>query len=156
MTDSGRPYHHKLAEVLTELKEKHGYALLYDAHSIASRVPNLFKGKLPDLNLGTANAESCAPEIGYAIAEVIRSGDFSSAINGRFVGGYITRYYGKPKKNVHAVQMEIAQSTYLDEDETYNYNEEKANKLVPKLRDVIHSYLGALADEEKKRQQDST
>ena len=145
-----RPYHNKLTEVIAELKETHGYALLYDAHSIASRVPNLFKGKLPDLNLGTANAESCASEIGYAIAEVIRSGDFSSTINGRFVGGYITRYYGKPKKNVHAVQMEIAQSTYMDEeDESYQYNEEKAEKLIPKLREIISAYLEALNQVDK-------
>lgn len=144
-----RPYHNKLAEVLVQLKERHGYALLYDAHSIASRVPNLFKGKLPDLNLGTANAESCAPEIGYAIAQVIRSGDFSSTINGRFLGGYITRYYGKPGKGTHAVQMELSQSTYLDEEKGYAYSEEKANKLIPKLRDVLTAYLDALKQEEK-------
>ncbi len=144
-----RPYHSKLSEVLTQLKETHGYALLYDAHSIASRVPNLFKGKLPDLNLGTANAESCAQEIGYAIAQVIRSGEFTSTINGRFVGGYITRYYGKPAKDIHAVQMELAQSTYLNEEEEYAYNEEKAEKLTPKLREVLTVYLGALTQNKK-------
>ena len=143
-----RPYHNKLSEVLSQLKDTHGYALLYDAHSIASRVPNLFKGKLPDLNLGTANAESCAPEIGYAIAEVIRSGDFTSTINGRFLGGYITRFYGKPSKGTHAVQMELAQSTYLDEEEGYAYNEKKAEKLIPKLREVLTSYRDALKPEE--------
>lgn len=146
-----RPYHSRLAEVLTQLKEAHGYALLYDAHSIASRVPNLFKGKLPDLNLGTANAESCAPEIGYAIAEVIRSGDFTSTINGRFTGGYITRFYGKPGKGVHAVQMELAQSTYLNEEDSYSYNEDKAEKLILKLREVLTSYLNALKQEDNNK-----
>ena len=138
-----RPYHAKIAEVVAGIKEEHGYALLYDAHSIASRIPNLFKGKLPDLNLGTANAESCAPEIGYAIAEVIRASSFSSTINGRFIGGYITRHYGRPDKNVHAVQMEIGQSTYMDE-ETREYDEEKADKLIPVLKDVVTACLGAV------------
>lgn len=138
-----RPYHAKLSDTLAEIKEEHGYALLYDAHSIASRVPNLFKGKLPDLNLGTANAESCGPEVGYAIAEVIRASDFSSTINGRFIGGYITRHYGKPDKKVHAVQMEIGQTAYMDE-ETREYDEEKAEKLIPVLADVVSALLNAI------------
>lgn len=138
-----RPYHAKLYEVIAKIKEEHGHALLYDAHSIASRIPNLFKGKLPDLNLGTANAESCAPEVGYAIAEVIRASDFSSIINGRFVGGYITRHYGKPAKNVHAVQMEIGQASYMDK-ETREYDEEKAEKLIPVLQDVVNACLKAI------------
>jgi N-formylglutamate amidohydrolase len=138
-----RPYHTKLSEVIAQIKEEHGHALLYDAHSIASRIPNLFKGKLPDLNLGTANAESCAPEVGYAIAEVIRASEFSSIINGRFVGGYITRHYGKPAKNVHAVQMEIGQASYMDK-EAREYDEEKAEKLIPVLQDVVNACLKAI------------
>lgn len=140
-----RPYHAKLTEVITQIKEEHGYALLYDAHSIASRIPHLFKGKIPDFNLGTANAESCAPEIGYAIAEVIRASDFTSTINGRFIGGYITRHYGKPDKKIHAVQMEIGQAAYMDED-TKEYDEEKAEKLIPVLRDVINANLNAIGN----------
>jgi N-formylglutamate amidohydrolase len=138
-----RPYHDKLKEVIAGIKEAHGYALLYDAHSIASRIPNLFKGKLPDFNLGTNNAESCAPELGYAIAEVIRASSFSSTINGRFIGGYITRHYGKPAKNVHALQMEVGQASYMDE-ETIEYDEEKAEKLIPVLKDVVTACLSAV------------
>lgn len=143
-----KPYHAKIAEVLNQLKDTHGYALLYDAHSIASRVPNLFKGKLPDLNLGTANAESCAPEIGYAISEVIRASEYTSSVNGRFVGGHITRYYGKPNKNIHAVQMEIGQSTYMDEGGDFAYNEDKAGKLIPTLQNVLSTLLTTM---DKKR-----
>ena len=149
-----RPYHKKLSTTLAEIKETYGYALLYDAHSIASRVPNLFKGKLPDLNLGTANADSCSPEIGFAISEVIRASDYTSTVNGRFVGGYITRFYGKPNKNVHAAQMEISQVTYMDEDGNYTYNDEKADKLIIVLNDILNAFLGAIQPEEKTRQQD--
>lgn len=137
------PYHAKLAETIAQIKEEHGYALLYDAHSIGSRIPNMFKGKLPDLNLGTNNAESCAPEVGYAIAEVIRASGFTSTINGRFVGGYITRHYGKPDKKVHAVQMEIGQASYMNE-ESREYDAEKAEKLIPVLKDVVTACLSAM------------
>lgn len=143
------PYHKKIAETLTELKDAHGYALLYDAHSIASRVPNLFKGKLSDLNLGTANAESCAPEIGFAVAEVIRSSDFTSTVNGRFVGGYITRYYGKPNKNVHALQMEISQAAYMSEEEPRSFDTQKAEKLRPVLRQVFAALQSSMVQEER-------
>ncbi len=138
-----RPYHTKITEVVAQIKEDHGYALIYDAHAIASRIPNLFKGKLPDLNLGTNNAESCAPECGYAIAEVIRASGFTSTINGRFIGGYITRHYGKPAKHVHAIQMEIGHAAYIDE-ESHEYDEEKAEKLIPVLKNVLNAYLGAM------------
>ncbi len=113
---------------------------LYDAHSIASRVPNLFDGKLPDLNLGTANAESCAPECGHAIAGVIRSSKFTSAVNGRFIGGHITRHYGSPAQQVHAVQMEIAQATYMNETD-FSYDEDKAASLTPVLTEILDACL---------------
>ena len=137
-----RPYHNKITEVLGRIKEKHGYALLYDAHSIASHVPNLFDGKLPDLNLGTVNAESCAPECGHAITDVIRSSNFTSAVNGRFIGGHITRHYGSPAQQVHAVQMEIAQATYMNEAD-FSYDEDKAASLTPVLAEILDAYLGA-------------
>lgn len=133
------PYHNKITEVLGRIKEKYGYALLYDAHSIASRVPNLFDGKLPDLNLGTANAESCAPECGHAISGVIRSSEFTCAVNGRFIGGYITRHYGRPTQQVHAVQMEIGQASYMNETD-FSYDENKAARLTPVLGDVLNAY----------------
>jgi N-formylglutamate amidohydrolase len=137
-----RPYHRKITEVLRQIKEAHGYALLYDAHSIASRVPNLFDGKLPDLNLGTANGESCAPEYGHTIADVIRSSEFTSVVNGRFIGGYITRHYGSPTQQLHAVQMEIAQVSYMNE-ANFKYDEDKATRLIPVLAEVLDAYLGA-------------
>lgn len=108
-----QPYHDALAEEIARVKAKHGYALLYDCHSIASRVPRLFEGKLPDLNLGTVKGESCAPAIETAIVKVMAASPFSHVVNGRFVGGYITRHYGRPQDNVHAVQMEKGQDSHL-------------------------------------------
>lgn len=137
-----QPYHDTLAEALARLRARHGYALLYDAHSIASRVPRLFDGRLPDLNLGTARGASCAPQIEHALAAVLRASPYSTAVNGRFVGGYITRHYGTPAAGVHAVQMEIAQGCYMDEEEEgFPYNEAKAAALRPVLRAVMEALL---------------
>ncbi len=136
-----RPYHAQIAEELGRIKERYGYALLYDAHSIASRVPRLFTGRLPDLNLGTARGTSCDPEIEDSLAKVVSASAFTSAVNGRFVGGYITRHYGQPAERIHAVQMEMAQSSYMDEREGYAYEEAKAAKVEPTLRRLLETFL---------------
>ena len=138
-----RPYHDKIAEELARIKKAHGYALLYDAHSIASSVPRLFEGCLPDLNLGTAWGQSCRHDSQAAIVRVIDASEFSSTVNGRFVGGYVIRRYGRPADHVHAVQMEIAQRSYMEEIVGFPYTEIKARKLKPVLRDVLASFLEA-------------
>ena len=136
-----RPYHDRLAGELARLRSAHGCALLYDAHSIASRVPRLFEGRLPDLNLGTARGASCAPEVETSVAAILRQSAFSSAVNGRFVGGYITRHYGDPAGGIHAIQIEIAQASYMDEVEGSPYNAAKADRLKPVLRAVLTTLL---------------
>jgi N-formylglutamate deformylase len=105
-----RPYHQRLQQALAEIKAHHGYALLWDAHSIFSVLPRFFKGKLPDLNLGTAHGKSCAPGIGEALAKSVEG--YRVALNGRFKGGFITRHYGNPANGVHAVQLELSEATY--------------------------------------------
>ena len=135
------PYHQKLSAELERIKSAHGHALLYDAHSIASHVPRLFDGRLPDLNFGTAHGQSCTPKIESAIVRIIRSSEFSSVINGRFVGGYITRHYGRPADHVDAVQMEIAQCSYMDEIQGFPYDDLKAQRLQPVLRQVLSLLL---------------
>lgn len=136
-----QPYHHQLAVELARLHQIHGYALLYDAHSIASQVPRLFEGLLPNLNLGSARGTSCAPELEQAVAQCLEANAYSSVVNGRFVGGYITRYYGNPAHRIHALQMEITQASYMDEVAGYPYNVTKAAALQPVLRDIIETML---------------
>lgn len=132
-----RPYHDKLASELERIKQQYGYALLYDAHSIMPVVPMLFEGRLPDLNLGTAKGESCNKVISDRLNEQLNSQQhFTHVSDGRFVGGYITRHYGNPAKNVHAVQMELAQSTYMDT-QTGRYDEAKADKLKRVLQPLL-------------------
>ena len=137
-----RPYHAGLMLELARIKSKFGYALLYDAHSIRSRVPRFFDGELPSLNIGTGGGVTANPGLAQRIVEICAAEKgYSSVLDGRFRGGYITRQYGAPGHHVHAVQMELAQNTYMDESPPYEFIEEKADRLRPLLRRVLEEML---------------
>lgn len=134
-----QPYHSALAAELARLREQHGRAVLWDGHSIRSVVPFLFDGRLPDFNLGTAGGASCSPELQERLVGVLEGqADHSFVVNGRFRGGHITRHYGRPHDGIDAVQLELAQSTYMDEDQVL-FDAEKA---APTQR-LIQRLLGA-------------
>jgi N-formylglutamate deformylase len=138
-----KPYHAKLQEELARLKAEHGGALLWDAHSIASRVPRFFDGRLTDFNLGTAGGTSCRAEIGAKMLEIAQgAAGYTSVLNGRFKGGYITRTYGKPDEDIEAVQLELSEITYMDEPHPFGYRKDLAGKVQPHLRAMLESFLG--------------
>ncbi len=138
------PYHKRIASELVAIRGKHGYALLWDAHSIMSEVPSLFDGELPVLNIGTFDGASCSAEIAAAVEEAAKASDFDLVVNGRFKGGYITRHYGQPDENVHSIQLEIAQRAYMDE-KSRAYDESRAGKLRTALRAMLRAYVDAAA-----------
>ncbi|MGH6786309.1 MAG: N-formylglutamate deformylase [Novosphingobium sp.] len=109
------PYHAALAAELERLRARHDRVVLYDAHSIRSRIPRLFAGELPQFNLGTNAGLTCAPELEAALAQVCETSGHTWVANGRFKGGWTTRHYGAPAAGVHAVQMELAMRGYMDE-----------------------------------------
>lgn len=133
-----KPYHAKLAEELARLRERFDYALLWDAHSILSEVPRFFAGRLADFNLGTADGKSCGPGIGEALLAKVSG--YSAVLNGRFRGGYITRHYGDPAGGVHAVQLELAEATYMNESPPYRLRKELAARLRPQLRILMEEF----------------
>jgi len=136
------PYHAALAAEIGRVRERHGYALLYDCHSIRSRVPRLFDGELPVLNIGTNGSSSCAPGIEDAVVSACASQDiFTHVVNGRFLGGWITRHYGQPDTGVHALQMELAQRAYMEETPPWTFDEGRAAAIRPVLRDVLTAML---------------
>ncbi len=137
-----RPYHEKIETTLTTMCEQHGYALLWDAHSIPSIVPRLFAGELPVLNLGSNKSTSCASSIEAAVAKSLSRSPFSNVVNGRFKGGHITRHFGDPGNNIHALQLEIAQRAYMDE-ATGVYDEDRATRLRGTLMELLETYLDA-------------
>jgi N-formylglutamate deformylase len=139
INDYWRPYHQAIAQELARLCAEHGRAVLWEGHSIRSRVPMLFEGQLPDFNLGTAASTSCDPALQARLQACLESQSrFSFAVNGRFKGGYITRHYGTPATGVQAVQLELAQLNYMDE-ESFAYDEAKA----PAVQDLIGRMLQA-------------
>ena len=137
-----QPYHGALRAELDRLLALHGQVVLWDAHSIASVLPRFFEGKLPDLNFGTAEGRSCAPGFQDAVVRVAQAQDkYSVAVNGRFKGGHITRFYGQPERGVHAIQLEMCQCIYMDEDTPFGYAPERAADVQALLRDLAGAAL---------------
>jgi N-formylglutamate deformylase len=135
-----RPYHDALTEEIARIKARYGRVVLWEGHSIRSEVPFLFDGRLPDFNLGTAGGASCSGGLQRKLVHVLEAQkNFSFVANGRFKGGYITRHYGKPIDGIEAIQLELVQGNYMNE-ETFAYDEAKA----PRVQAVIRTLLEAV------------
>ncbi|MGD9832832.1 MAG: N-formylglutamate deformylase [Piscinibacter sp.] len=140
-----RPYHDALREELDRLRERHGRVLLWDAHSICSVLPRFFEGRLPDLNLGTADGRACAAAVQAAAEAPMKAqGGYTHVSNGRFKGGWITRHYGAPGQGVHAIQLELCQCTYMDEIAPFAYRTDLAARIQPLLQRMVASAVQAL------------
>jgi len=134
-----QPYHDRLCAEIDRLRAVHGKVLLWEAHSIASVIPRLFEGKLPDLNIGTADGTACAVVMQDAVHRELRQQPYTWAVNGRFKGGYITRHYGDPAQNVHAIQLEMCQSTYMDESYPYAWRDDEAGQVAAVVERLVRS-----------------
>jgi N-formylglutamate deformylase len=119
-----------------------GYALLWDAHSIASEVPSLFDGRLPDLNIGTNGDLSCAADIRASVSAAADASPYSWVANGRFRGGFITRNYGAPDECIHAMQLELTQRNYMDE-KNLGYDASRAARLVDSIKNMLQAFQDA-------------
>ncbi|MCW5237661.1 N-formylglutamate deformylase [Verminephrobacter eiseniae] len=136
------PYHAQLHAELERIRARHGVAVLWDAHSIRSVLPRFFAGKLPDLNLGTANGASCDPALAQRLLAIARAATgYSAVLDGRFTGGYITRHYGQPAQGLHAVQLEMTQCSYMQEAPPFDYQPQLAAGIEPHLRRMLAAAL---------------
>ena len=135
-----RPYHDALTAEIDRLRDHHGHAALWDAHSIASELPRFFEGRLWDLNFGTGRGSACDLSYVDAILSAVKAQtDFSWILNGRFTGGHITRHYGQPLQAVHAIQLEMSQIVYMDETAPFAFNEGLSQRVRPLLRRMLES-----------------
>lgn len=136
------PYHAALADQIARVKARHGVAVLYDCHSIRSVIPFLFPGTLPVFSIGTNDGSTCAAQVQSATADpCTNAAAMTSVLNGRFKGGWTTRHYGRPYEGVHAIQMELAQSAYLQaEAAPWAYDADRSHN----LRAVLGTILGNL------------
>ena len=136
------PYHAQLRAELDRIRAQHGVAVLWDAHSIRSVLPRFFEGKLPDLNLGTADGASCDPALAQELLQIAKAAEgYTAVLNGRFKGGHITRHYGQPGQGVHAVQLEMTQCSYMQECLPFDYLPERAVQVQPHLQRMLAAAL---------------
>lgn len=132
------PYHAALAAELERVKALHGFAVLYDCHSIRSRIPFLFEGRLPDFNVGSNLGTTCDPAVeALTVARCEAAKGYASVLNGRFKGGWTTRHYGRPGEGLHAIQMELAQAAYCAEAAPWTYDPERAEALRAHLKLIL-------------------
>ncbi|WP_138470502.1 N-formylglutamate deformylase [Poseidonocella sp. HB161398] len=135
-------YHAALEAELQRVKAIHGVAILYDCHSIRSVIPWLFEGVLPDFNIGDNMGETCDPRITAAVRARCDASGRTVITNGRFKGGWTTRHYGRPGEGLHAVQMELAQSSHLaSEDPPFGLDAQKAERLRATLKDILQDLI---------------
>ena len=134
------PYHAALQAEMERVKAIHGFAILYDCHSIRSHIPFLFEGTLPDFNVGTNLGTTCTSDIEAKVAAICaKAPGYTSIINGRFKGGWTTRHYGRPSDRFHAIQMELAQSTYMHEHPPWTYAGDRASHLRVHLKSILET-----------------
>jgi N-formylglutamate deformylase len=137
-----QPYHAALQAELDRMRSSHGSVVLWDAHSIRSVVPRFFQGRLADLNVGSAQGKSCDRSIVQRVMQVAQKHpQYTSVLDGRFKGGYITRHYGRPDAGVHAVQLELAQLTYMEEAYPFTFDEQRASELQVVLREMLETLI---------------
>jgi N-formylglutamate deformylase len=137
-----QPYHQALADELARLKAAHGHALLWDGHSIKGDLPWLFEGRLPELNVGTVDGASCDARLCAGLMAVLSAQSrYSHITDGRFKGGYITRRFGRPARGVHAVQLEMCWSTYMEEAPPWRLSRKRCAELQPLLRSLLTSMI---------------
>lgn len=130
-----KPYHQELQRLIKQTKDKFGYCLLFEAHTIQSHVPRFFDGQLPDFNFGTNEGQTVNDQL-KAVLENFDTGDYSKIINGRFKGGFITRQYANPEDNIYTIQLELSQITYLDE-KLRLFDKEKAQKVGEAIKRLV-------------------
>ena len=136
-----KPYHDALVDEIARMRRTHDRIVLWEGHSIRSRVPFLFDGRLADFNLGTSGGASCSAGLQRRLVDLLGvQRRYTHVVNGRFKGGYITRHYGRPDEGVDAVQLELAQLNYMDED-TFEYLPERAQETQAVLRRLLETCL---------------
>jgi N-formylglutamate deformylase len=141
-----QPYHQRLADELAQMREQHGYALLWDAHSIASEVPSLFTGVLPEFNFGTRDDASCPRAIADQLLDLVTTdGKFGAVLSGRWKGGYITMHYGRPQERVYAVQLELSRRVYMDEAAGTGWDPNRAQSAATLISQLLSRYLKSVS-----------
>jgi N-formylglutamate amidohydrolase len=110
-----RPFHAALDDLLRTARERFGYAILVDCHSMPSASISQPSTSRPDLVLGDRFGSSCDNRLTRQLREIARESGYQAQLNRPYAGGFITEHYGSPREGVHAIQIEINRGLYLNE-----------------------------------------
>jgi N-formylglutamate amidohydrolase len=116
-----RPYHRALQDLIETTRQKFGWCLLIDCHSMPSvgGPMDLDSGKTRvDFVLGDCFGASCDPAISDHVDTTLARGNHAVIRNTPYSGGYTTVHYGRPNVGVHVLQIETNRALYMNE-ETY-------------------------------------
>ncbi|RYY15423.1 MAG: N-formylglutamate deformylase [Cytophagaceae bacterium] len=137
------PYHQALQAQLAATQAQFGRVLLWDCHSIRRVVPAINPEPFPDLILGSVDETSAAPALIGRALEVLGSGGYSLTHNHPFKGGFITRHFGQPTQQQHALQLEMAKQVYMDDQEQH-YDHQRATNIRALLSQTLQALGHAL------------
>ncbi len=134
------PYYQKIISLLEERKREFGRVLLWDAHSIRRSVPTIRKDFFPDMILGNNDGKTADSQLIDTALSNLRSGEFQVNHNTPFKGGHITRFFGHPSNNIHALQLEMNKILYMNDEELV-FDEDRANKVRAVLKKTFNKLI---------------
>jgi N-formylglutamate deformylase len=135
------PYHAEVKAQLEGLRSTFPHVLLWEAHSILRHVPTIRKEPFPDLMLGDRKGETAAAALSAAALGALRRGErWTVAQNDPFMGGYLTRTFGRPATGTHAIQLEMSQDIYMDA-----VNAQRAPAKMKPVQTLLEETLAAVA-----------
>lgn len=135
------PYYNKISELIIHLKKKFKHVLFFDAHSIKRNVEVIRKDPFPDMILGNQDGKTSIEQLSNLALEVLKS-SYDCSYNTPFKGGFLTRHFGDPSNGIHALQLEMSQDIYMDEENTALCPEKFA-----RLQIVLKKLFAVLAQE---------
>ena len=136
------PYYQKIQSILDGIIEEFGYALFWDAHSIRKYVPLIRKDDFPELILGDNDGKTADQQLVDSTLGILNQRGHQINYNDPFKGGHLTRYFGKPEKNQHALQLEMTKVNYMN-DEEKEYHPQRAGRMRESLHMVFKGLLEA-------------
>jgi N-formylglutamate amidohydrolase len=131
-----RPYHAALAAALNAAKATFGVAVLLDVHSMPPLGPGGARIVLGDRFGHAADVRFVA-----RVETECRARGFSTATNAPYAGGHILERHARPAAGIHAIQLELDRTLYLDR----KLNGPGAG--FTRVVDLVRSLLSVLADE---------
>jgi N-formylglutamate amidohydrolase len=108
------PYHRALRQLIAGTRERFGFYLLLDCHSMPSSADRGGR-RAVDFVLGDCHGSSCRPEIVQTTQRLLVGKGYSVALNAPYAGGFTTGHYGQPEEGAHALQIEINRALYMNE-----------------------------------------